>query len=135
MIIYPDLPVKALSVRQPWAWLIVNGFKGIENRSRSTSTRGPFAIHASQGMSPREYTDCQQVTSSAGITLPDFDELPRGGIVGVADLTGVTTSAWDNPWFFGPYGYVLTGQKVVDFIACKGALGFFDWRRNLPEAA
>jgi hypothetical protein len=28
--------MKVLVVRQPWAWLIVNGFKDIENRSWKT---------------------------------------------------------------------------------------------------
>jgi ASCH domain len=38
--------MKALSVRQPWAWLIVQGFKGIENRTWQTSFRGTVLIHA-----------------------------------------------------------------------------------------
>ncbi|HTV55212.1 MAG TPA: ASCH domain-containing protein, partial [Terriglobia bacterium] len=39
--------MKALSIRQPWAWLIVNGFKPIENRSWNTNFRGRILIHAS----------------------------------------------------------------------------------------
>jgi len=39
-----ELP--ALSVRQPWAWLIVSGLKDIENRPRPTHYRGPLLIHA-----------------------------------------------------------------------------------------
>src|ERR1051326_1498970 len=38
--------VKALSVRQPWAWLIIYGGKDIENRDWPTSHRGPTLIHA-----------------------------------------------------------------------------------------
>ena len=30
----------ALSIRQPWAWLIVNGYKDIENRDWKTHYRG-----------------------------------------------------------------------------------------------
>ena len=33
-------PMKVIVVRQPWAWLIVNGFKDIENRSWMTRYRG-----------------------------------------------------------------------------------------------
>ena len=36
-----------LSVRQPWASLIVSGFKSVENRSWKTDYRGTIAIHAS----------------------------------------------------------------------------------------
>src|SRR5271165_5444563 len=38
--------LRALSVRQPWAWLIVNGVKDIENRSFRTDHHGPLLIHA-----------------------------------------------------------------------------------------
>ena len=38
---------KALSVRQPYAWLLVNGFKTCENRSWNTQHRGTLVIHAS----------------------------------------------------------------------------------------
>src|SRR5436189_5084024 len=38
--------MKALSVRQPWAWLIVNGYKDIENRDWATKRRGRIWIHA-----------------------------------------------------------------------------------------
>jgi len=39
--------MKALSVRQPWAWLIVNAYKDIENRDWATKLRGRIWIHAS----------------------------------------------------------------------------------------
>jgi len=39
--------MRALSLRQPWAWLVVNGYKEIENRSRRTNHRGALLIHAS----------------------------------------------------------------------------------------
>lgn len=40
--------MKALTVRQPWAWAIIHGGKDVENRSRNIvgSYRGPLAIHA-----------------------------------------------------------------------------------------
>ena len=39
--------MKAISIKQPWASLIVNGYKDIENRSWRTSYRGKILIHAS----------------------------------------------------------------------------------------
>jgi hypothetical protein len=38
----------ALSVRQPWAWAIVSGYKDVENRSWPTNYRGTLFIHAGQ---------------------------------------------------------------------------------------
>jgi hypothetical protein len=40
--------MRAITVRQPWAWAIVHGGKDVENRTRNIagSYRGPVAIHA-----------------------------------------------------------------------------------------
>jgi hypothetical protein len=38
--------MKALSIRQPWAWLIIAGIKDIENRRWATNHRGPILVHA-----------------------------------------------------------------------------------------
>ncbi len=38
--------MQALSVRQPWAWLIVAGYKDVENRGWATKYRGRILIHA-----------------------------------------------------------------------------------------
>jgi hypothetical protein len=39
--------MKALSIKQPWAQLIIMGAKDVENRNRSTNFRGRFAVHVS----------------------------------------------------------------------------------------
>ena len=41
--------MRVLSVRQPWASLLVRGVKDIENRTWSTTYRGPVLIHACAG--------------------------------------------------------------------------------------
>ena len=42
--------MKILSVRQPWAWLIVAGHKDIENRKWRTSYRGPEKFTGKNGL-------------------------------------------------------------------------------------
>lgn len=37
--------MRALTVKQPWAELIITGLKDVENRSRRTTFRGRFAVH------------------------------------------------------------------------------------------
>jgi hypothetical protein len=44
--------VKVLTVRQPWAGLLVAGIKDVENRGWRTSYRGPLLIHAGTGTDP-----------------------------------------------------------------------------------
>lgn len=117
--------MKALSIRQPWAWLIVNGHKDIENRTWPTRMRGEVLIHASKGMTRDEYEDTFDLALEQGIQLPPFEFIERGGIVGLATITGCVTES-ESPWFFGPQGFLLRDAKPLPFVPFKGMLGFFD---------
>lgn len=136
------LPSVALSIRQPWAWAIMHAGKDIENRSWSTTFRGSFCIHAARGMTRDEFEDFIATVHDIsithpflpGLTTPAFGELTRGAIVGTAEIVDcVAASA--SPWFFGRYGFVIRhAAPLAEPISVKGALGFFDWRHNLPDA-
>lgn len=135
-----DLPKLAISVRQPWAHAIVQGWKPIENRTWSTAVRGPICIHASKFDKRNFAEDAEDYRATldivrASIDVPNvaFDDLAFGAIVGVADLVDcVTTHA--SPWFFGPYGFVLTNARAIEPIPLKGKQGFFEWRKHLAPA-
>lgn len=128
--------MKAISIRQPWAWLIVNGYKDIENRTWRTKYRGPVLIHASASMPT--WADwgaaldiLQSLTPGELVEFPDRDRFLLGGIVGVATITDcVDDSA--SPWFFGPKGFTLAHAKRVPFMPMKGKLSFFETGLN-PE--
>jgi hypothetical protein len=113
--------MKTLSVRQPYAWLIVAGFKLIENRTWSTTYRGPLLIHASQML---EADQIDRIEAKFGIVI-DRSALHRGGIVGRVTLFDVVTSS-SSPWFTGPFGWVLTSPRVLRFTPCRGERGLFD---------
>ena len=124
---------KALSIRQPWAWLVANGYKDIENRSWSTTFRGEFYIHASKTMTKKDYRECQEFldylrrdcnTFLPRIVLPDRENLQFGGIIGAATLTNCVTDS-DNGWFIGKFGFELEEARVLPFMPCQGTLGFF----------
>jgi hypothetical protein len=146
-------PQFALSIRQPWAWLILNAGKLIENRTWPTYIRGRVFIHAGKTMTKREY--CETLDFAAPmlverrIQLPDFDALERGGILGSVEIVtviegetlsdrhyvnpdelrnGVGSEALDwirSPWYAGPFGFCLRDPLAVPFRPCNGALGFF----------
>lgn len=131
------LPEKALSIMQPWAWLIVNGHKAIENRDWHTNFRGPVCIHAGKKIDASCAYDLavedHPVTGEAlTLNLPDRYEL--GGIVGVAEIVGCVDNS-DDPWFVGRFGFLIRNARPIDFIPVRGALGFFDWRKNLKGDA
>lgn len=121
----------ALSIRQPWAWLIVNGHKPVENRTWSTNRRGRLLIHAGQVMTRADYEACTIFIAGDDRirhvldVLPPADALDRGGIVGVAHLVACRR-VHESPWFGGPYGFELAEAKPVPFQACKGKLSFFE---------
>lgn len=119
--------MKALSIRQPWAWLILNAGKDIENRDWPTHFRGRFLIHASKGMTRAEYEGGQDTLWDIDqrIRFPTFEELERGGIVGTAVLADCVESS-ESPWFFGRYGFELRDVMPLPFRPFKGALGFFE---------
>lgn len=142
-----DLPKFALSIMQPWAWLIVNGHKDIENRDWPTKFRGPVAIHAGKKLDREAHREMYEGRHPVtGGPRPEFN--PRiqpepggmwcGGIVGVAEIVDCVDRS-DSEWFVGGkrsdgtcgYGFVIRNARPVEFIPVRGALSFFDWRRNL----
>lgn len=71
--------MKALSFRQPWAELVLQGRKTLDLRAYSTSYRGRIAIHASQ-------TVDREACLAQGV---DPGELARGSIVGTVELVDI----------------------------------------------
>ena len=137
--------MKVISIRQPWAWLIVrpdltgrarreaahkHELKDVENRSWRTHYRGPLLIHAAKGMTRIEYEVAQDTLRVGGpiIELPPFGEMQRGGIVGRADLIDCIPPERRASWwhFDGDFGFLLADVKPLPFRQCKGALGIFD---------
>jgi hypothetical protein len=138
--------MKALSIRQPWAWAILHAGKDVENRDWQPRNpglhfRGEFLIHASGNMTRSEYEDfiafahdvSLRIPFPPGHTVPLFGDLQRGGIVGKARVIDVVTQH-QSPWFFGPMGLVLADVRPLPFVPLKGALGFFDVPDALVEA-
>lgn len=124
--------LKALSIRQPWAWLIINGGKDFENRTWATQYRGPVLIHAAKGMTPKEYAEASDWADFCGVSVPPINELQRGGIIGAADIVDCVDDAESN-WFFGPYGFKLANPRPLPFVPYRGALGFFNVPMELVE--
>lgn len=122
--------MKALSLRQPFAELILDGKKTIELRPWNTKFRGKFYIHAGKaaykGFERYLGVDCAKV--------------PRGAIVGTAELIDVKEYATDKDverdvgkhcargYCPGKkvYGFVLENVKRMKPIPYKGQLNFFE---------
>jgi hypothetical protein len=75
-----------LSIRQPWAQLILCGLKRIENRSWETRFRGRLWLHASQTMTVRNWSELSVCTVGAGGGLPPLATLARGAVIGSVEV-------------------------------------------------
>ncbi|MGW2520545.1 hypothetical protein ACWC09_26720 [Streptomyces sp. NPDC001617] len=62
--------VRGLTIKQPWAFAIVEGFKTVENRSRRTNYRGTLLIHAG-----RVVDDAVNIVKYSRDSAIRFDEL------------------------------------------------------------
>lgn len=119
-----------LSIRQPWAWLILNAGKDIENRDWRTNFRGRVLIHASKSCAKSEYENAVDFMVDRGIDrlasdLPAIDQFERGGIIGSVEIVDCTDHSV-SPWFVGDFGFVLRNPKPLPFVPWKGQLGFFN---------
>ena len=86
--------MKALTVRQPWADLIVAGVKDVENRSWRTHYRGPLVIHSAR----RRPTPADVERAEAiGGPVPFIEWHDLGRIIGrvtLIDCVQDSTSPW-----------------------------------------
>lgn len=121
--------MKTLSIRQPWASLIIAGIKPVENRTWKSNYRGPLLIHASKKF---DHEGLKWVAGKYEYDLfhPDYQialasQEERGGIIGSVNMIDCVTHH-PSEWFFGPYGFVFEDPKELPFLPCPGKLSFFE---------
>jgi len=116
---------KFISIKQPWAWLIVAGFKDIENRDWPTSHRGETFIQAGKYIPAED--ELRDIEKTFRVKI-DRAALKYGGVIGKTNVIDCVRSH-SSKWFFGPFGFVLTGSVAVPFQPLRGMPGNFF---NLP---
>jgi len=132
----------ALSVKQPWAALLIHGRKTVEVRRWSTARRGRVLIHAARVSAPQPFAWEQlplELHANAKVT---------GGIVGAGDLTDCIAYRTpeefaadqgrhlnDPTWFEPPvlYGFVFAHLEPVEFRSFPGWVRFFPVRDKPPH--
>jgi hypothetical protein len=123
-----DMKYKVLSIKQPWAWLIVNGHKDVENRSWKTNYRGSLLIHA--GKTSDRFADYNDIQTGTGIIIPS--KLPVGCVIGSVSLIDChpgdrPINVWHNK---GYWGWLMRDAIAYDLHRCiplKGQLGLFEF--------
>ena len=115
--------VKALTVRQPWASLIVAGIKDVENRTWATSYRGRFAVHAGAKLDKEGLDEYSDLVESLG-------ELPQGAVIGTVVLADVTQGSKSPFAVPGQYHWLLRDPEAfAEPVPMAGRLGLWEWDR------
>jgi hypothetical protein len=137
--------MKALSIKQPWAWLILRPdvtdpaartrlyetreIKDVENRdwradNPGMNFRGEVLIHT--GITFDMDFDPESLPTSIFAMLPSYSEIPMGGIVGKATVIDIVKD-YESPWRNDArYGLILRDAEPLPFRPCVGQLGFFE---------
>ena len=131
--------MKAITIKQPWASLIVHGIKDIENRSWRTDFRGRVLIHSSAKGDIAKFKCLQPNQRLKVLNTPmgriGFNDLPFGSIIGsveIVDCVQNHPSIWADK---GIYNWVLANPVLFKKpIPAKGRLSFWEYD-NLSEDA
>ena len=143
--------MKAITIKQPWAYLIANGFKDIENRTWKTSFRGKVLIHA--GVSPqkgfyKDFVPAWDFFTEDQKRLIIQESAIRGAIIGSVEIVDCVVnhpSIWAEKtrrdYVFGEikyidpiYNWVLANPILFpEPIPAKGRLSFWDYPNILAE--
>jgi activating signal cointegrator 1 len=123
--------VRALTIHEPYASLIINKLKRFETRGRKTHIRGLVAIHAAKKLMDEEGAE---IAEQYGLK-PQY-----GKIVGIVDLTDCIPSEQFGELLLHPEE-IVTGdfsdgryawemkvkEKFENPIPAKGQQGFWYW--------
>lgn len=126
--------MKALSIKQPWADLILNEFKSLEIRSRKTHYRGEILICAGLSF---DYSGWAQVSCKRPNYLMRQDEYIRGkaiGTVEIVDCWEMELTDQDKAlvrWQPDLYCWELKNPKAIQPFPVTGKQGFFNVK--IPE--
>jgi ASCH domain len=122
--------MKAISVKQPWALLLISGVKAVENRSWEARYRGPLLIQASKSpLSDRTLRHMLASPKWRGYGVKHRSDFHYGAILGAVILTGCKRVEELPPGEFtdGPWCLLVKDPVRLDKpIPYKGMLGLFD---------
>jgi hypothetical protein len=123
--------MKVLTIRQPWASLIVWNLKDVENRNWKTNYRGPLIIHAAGKFDeqydklreyPEDKTPANMFTGSQWSSLDNwqrrkiFDgDLPTSSIIGITTLKDIDYYWPGVSWAKQDYKYHWHLMNSIEF--------------------
>ena len=113
----------AISIRQPWAWAILQTDKDVENRTWPLPKKfigKPVLIHTGKRI---EHEDVQHLLS-LGYKVPR--DLETGGIVGNLEFKSWSRSSTSTWAVDDACHWHIKRAAPLQFFPCPGRLGFFE---------
>jgi hypothetical protein len=115
----------AISIKQPWAWAILNLGKDVENRTWDLPCKfrgATVLLHTGKSLDRAGY----RWLVEQGFALPHDVELPVGGIVGALTFKRHIIPGPRSPWAEpGMHWWPIASAWPLEYFPCKGSLGFF----------
>jgi len=137
--------MKALSLLQPWASLVIMGLKTVETRNWATAYRGPLLIHAGKSKAGQVVSAVPSINKY----IPHFNALPFGQIIGkvflddiirveefVISNEAINRLTLENNVFgtyeVGRFAWILTNPEIFEMpVPARGMLSLWDYPYNL----
>ncbi|MES2395853.1 MAG: ASCH domain-containing protein [Bacteroidota bacterium] len=130
---------KALTIKNPWAYLIASGIKTVENRSRRTHYRGKILIHSSKvndktsvhisDLLTEEQWNFLSIKDKMIMTVGEFNNSSIIGEAEIVDCIENSKSVWAVPgqWHWIIKNAVLYPHPIQNI---KGKLGIWNYDHN-----
>ncbi|WCM42437.1 ASCH domain-containing protein [Flavobacterium sp. CBA20B-1] len=138
--------MKAITIKQPWAYLIASGVKDIENRTWKTHFRGRVYIHVSAKKANFWLTEQASIVHDelVKISLDDYKKTTGlfSAIIGEVDIVdcvinhpsiwaekGFNYASYDGTQYKEVYNWVLANPILYEkpILNVKGKLSFWDF--------
>ena len=127
--------MKAITIKQPWASLIVSGLKDIENRTWKTNFRGRVLIHAGIARTNNYFIPKTAFADDKVFAIIGEIGLPQSSIIGsveIVDCVQNHPSVWAEK---GVWNWVLANpvlfEKPIENV--KGKLSFWEYKGDIPQ--
>jgi hypothetical protein len=132
--------LKALTLRQPFAWSLFHAGKDVENRTWPANVRGTVAIHAANDQPAGTYESSFKFIRSIltklgvkGVRIPAYEQLDKGAIIGLVDIVDCVSQS-NSAWFEGPLGYALANPRLLPHaVPCEGKRRFFTVPKDVEK--
>ena len=128
--------MKVHSIKEPWASLIINGYKEYEFRSWKTKYRGKILIHTSKGIDKKSIDrfKCYELEYKYGVIIGEaklidcikVDEKFRNNLINENSIV------YSKSIYVEKYAWHLTNIKKYDKpIEISGHLGLWEYNKNI----